>query len=151
MISDQMRDELLAFLKERDWEHPPYGGLPILSTSIALEAAELMEHIRRTADQGCRPACSSHRATRSHSRGDRGCCHSADRTLPRPAPGHDPGAGVAHDLSPAEAGQAVDMEEAVRRKLLKMFHPAQRERRQVPRGEGAGRGEEVLRRLNCYP
>ena len=64
MISDQLSDEpacrtgrLLAFRKGRDWEHPPYGGLRTLSTSIALEAAELMEHIRRTADEGCRPAC----------------------------------------------------------------------------------------------
>ena len=40
MISDELRDELLAFRKERDWEHPPYGGLRTLSTSIALEAAE---------------------------------------------------------------------------------------------------------------
>ena len=43
MVSEQLRDELLAFRKEpayrtgrRDWEHPPYGGLRTLSTSIAL-------------------------------------------------------------------------------------------------------------------
>lgn len=50
MISDQLRDELLAFRMERDWEHPPYGGLRTLSTSIALEAAELMEHTQWAKD-----------------------------------------------------------------------------------------------------
>ena len=34
----------------RDWEHPPYGGLRTLSTSIALEAAELMEHTQWATD-----------------------------------------------------------------------------------------------------
>ena|GEM_PF-4116339 len=66
MISDQLRDELLAFRKASDWEHPPYGGLRTLSTSIALEAAELMEHIRRMADHRCRLARHCRPAPRSH-------------------------------------------------------------------------------------
>jgi len=37
-FSDQLRDELLAFRKERDWEQ--FHNLRTLSTSIALEAAE---------------------------------------------------------------------------------------------------------------
>ncbi|MBK9147930.1 MAG: hypothetical protein IPM12_08965 [Flavobacteriales bacterium] len=37
-ITDQLRDELLAFRKERDWEQ--FHNLRTLSTSIALEAAE---------------------------------------------------------------------------------------------------------------
>ncbi|MBK9147932.1 MAG: hypothetical protein IPM12_08975 [Flavobacteriales bacterium] len=60
MISDQLRDELLAFRKERDWEQ--FHNLRTLSTSIALEAPELIEHICRTADQGCRPAHTGRRA-----------------------------------------------------------------------------------------
>jgi len=48
MISDQMRDELLAFRKERDWEQ--FHNLRTLSTSIALEAAELMEHTQWAKD-----------------------------------------------------------------------------------------------------
>lgn len=48
MISDQLRDELLAFRKERDWEQ--FHNLRILSTSIALEAAELMEHTQWATD-----------------------------------------------------------------------------------------------------
>jgi NTP pyrophosphatase (non-canonical NTP hydrolase) len=48
MISDQLRDELLAFRKERDWEQ--FHNLRTLSTSIALEAAELMEHTQWAKD-----------------------------------------------------------------------------------------------------
>jgi NTP pyrophosphatase (non-canonical NTP hydrolase) len=49
MISDQLRDELLEFRKERDWEK--FHNLRTLSTSIALEAAELMEFTHWAADE----------------------------------------------------------------------------------------------------
>ncbi|MBV6404801.1 MAG: nucleotide pyrophosphohydrolase [Flavobacteriales bacterium] len=48
MISDQLLNELLAFRKERDWEQ--FHNLRTLSTSIALEAAELMEHTQWAKD-----------------------------------------------------------------------------------------------------
>ena len=48
MLSDQLLQELLAFRKERDWEQ--FHNLRTLSTSIALEAAELMEHTQWAAD-----------------------------------------------------------------------------------------------------
>jgi len=48
MLSDQLLQDLLAFRKERDWEQ--FHNLRTLSTSIALEAAELMEHTQWTND-----------------------------------------------------------------------------------------------------
>lgn len=41
MISEQLRDELLAFRNDRDWAQ--FHNLRTLSTSIVLEAAELAE------------------------------------------------------------------------------------------------------------
>lgn len=49
MLRDELRDELLAFRKERDWEHPPYGGLRTLSTSIALEAPRAVHFLPKSA------------------------------------------------------------------------------------------------------
>ncbi|MBK8583430.1 MAG: nucleotide pyrophosphohydrolase [Flavobacteriales bacterium] len=48
MLSDQLLQDLLAFRKERDWEQ--FHNLRTLSTSIALEAAELMEHTQWATD-----------------------------------------------------------------------------------------------------
>jgi NTP pyrophosphatase (non-canonical NTP hydrolase) len=101
MISDQLRDELRAFRKERDWEQ--FHNLRTLGTSIALEAAELMEHIRRTADEGCRPAHPGHRA---------------------PTPVYEPGlaeemADIAILLTYLANDLRVDLETAVRQKLVK--------------------------------
>jgi NTP pyrophosphatase (non-canonical NTP hydrolase) len=48
MLSDQLLQELLAFRKERDWEQ--FHNLRTLSTSIALEAAELMENTQWATD-----------------------------------------------------------------------------------------------------
>jgi len=94
MISDQLRDELLAFRKERDWEQ--FHNLRTLSTSIALEAAELMEHTQWATDADL-PAIATlrHEAITEE---------IADVAILLTY--------LAHDLD-------VDMEEAVRRKLLK--------------------------------
>ena len=59
MISDQLRDELLAFRKERDWEQ--FHNLRTLSTSIALEAAELMEHTQWAKDAELPTLATEHR------------------------------------------------------------------------------------------
>lgn len=59
MISDQLRDELLAFRKERDWEQ--FHNLRTLSTSIALEAAELMEHTQWAKDTDLSTLAAEHR------------------------------------------------------------------------------------------
>jgi NTP pyrophosphatase (non-canonical NTP hydrolase) len=42
MVSNDLRQRLLAFRSERDWEQ--FHNLRTLSTSIVLEAAELAEH-----------------------------------------------------------------------------------------------------------
>jgi len=96
MISDQLRDELLAFRKASDWEHPPYGGLRTLSTSIALEAAELMEHTQWATDADL-PAIAAQRREAIEE-------EIADVAILLTY--------LAHDLN-------VDVEEAVRRKLVK--------------------------------
>ncbi len=59
MISDELRDELLAFRKERDWEQ--FHNLRTLSTSIALEAAELMEHTQWAKDAELPALAQQHR------------------------------------------------------------------------------------------
>ena len=92
---------LLAFRKELDWEHPPYGGLRTLSTSIALEAAELMEHSQWAKDADLPAIAAERREALAEEIADVAILLTY----------------LAHDLD-------VDMEEAVRRKLLKMFHPA---------------------------
>lgn len=59
MISNELRDELLAFRKERDWEQ--FHNLRTLSTSIALEAAELMEHTQWAKDADLPVLAEQHR------------------------------------------------------------------------------------------
>jgi NTP pyrophosphatase (non-canonical NTP hydrolase) len=48
MVSDSLRQRLLDFRSERDWEQ--FHNLRTLSTSIVLEAAELAEHTQWTPD-----------------------------------------------------------------------------------------------------
>ncbi len=48
MLSQRMLDKVLAFRAERDWEQ--FHNLRTLSTSIALEAAELLEHTQWVRD-----------------------------------------------------------------------------------------------------
>lgn len=94
MISDQLRDELLAFRKERDWEQ--FHNLRTLSTSIALEAAELMEHTQWATDADLPAIAAECRKAIAEEIADVAILLTY----------------LAHDLN-------VDMEEAVRRKLLK--------------------------------
>ena len=113
MISDQLRDELLAFRKERDWEQ--FHNLRTLFTSIALEAAELMEHTQWATDADL-PAIATlrHEAITEE---------IADVAILLTY--------LAHDLD-------VDMEEAVRRKLLNNAEKYPRRRRGVWRRSGIG-------------
>ena len=94
MISDQLRNELLAFREERDWEQ--FHNLRTLSTSIALEAAELMEHTQWATDAEL-PAIADERREAIVE-------EIADIAILL--------AYLTHDLD-------VDIEEAVRGKLLK--------------------------------
>ena len=55
MISDQLRDELLAFRKERDWEQ--FHNLRTLSTSSSPERPEA--HLEHRMGEGRRPAAPS--------------------------------------------------------------------------------------------
>lgn len=59
MLSDELRDELLTFRKEREWEQ--FHNLRTLSTSIALEAAELMEHTQWAKDAELPTLAQQHR------------------------------------------------------------------------------------------
>ncbi|MBL7946787.1 MAG: nucleotide pyrophosphohydrolase [Flavobacteriales bacterium] len=94
MISDQLRDELLAFRKERDWEQ--FHNLRTLSTSIALEAAELMEHTQWATDADLPAIAAQRREAIAEEIADVAILLTY----------------LAHDLK-------VDLEEAVRRKLVK--------------------------------
>mgnify|MGYP003381907126 FL=1 len=94
MLSDQLLQDLLAFRKERDWEQ--FHNLRTLSTSIALEAAELMEHTQWATDADL-PAIAAERHEAIAE-------EIADVAILLTY--------LAHDLD-------VDMEEAVRRKLVK--------------------------------
>ena len=94
MLSDELRDELLAFRKERDWEK--YHNLRTLSTSIAMEAAELMEHTQWAKDADL-PAL-------AHQNRDALAEEIADIAILLTY--------LAHDLD-------LDLETAVRQKLLK--------------------------------
>ena len=94
MISDQLRDELLAFRRERDWEQ--FHNLRTLSTSIALEAAELMEHTQWTKDADLPVLAAQHREALAEEMADIAILLTY----------------LAHDLN-------VDLESAVREKLVK--------------------------------
>lgn len=94
MISDQLRDELLAFRKERDWEQ--FHNLRTLSTSIALEAAELMEHTQWAKDADLPALATAHRDALAEEMADIAILLTY----------------LAHDLH-------VDLETAVRQKLMK--------------------------------
>lgn len=94
MISDKLRDELLAFRKERDWEQ--FHNLRTLSTSIALEAAELMEHTQWTKDADLPTLATEHRDALAE--------EVADIVILLTY--------LAHDLK-------MDLETAVRQKLVK--------------------------------
>lgn len=94
MISDQLRDELLDFRKERDWEQ--FHNLRTLSTSIALEAAELMEHTQWAKDADLPSLAAEHRDDLAEEMADIAILLTY----------------MAHDLG-------VDLETAVRQKLLK--------------------------------
>ncbi len=94
MLSDQLLQELLAFRKERDWEQ--FHNLRTLSTSIALEAAELMEHTQWATDAELPAVAIERRETIADEIADIAILMSY----------------LTHDLD-------VDLEEAVRGKLLK--------------------------------
>ncbi len=94
MLSDQLLQDLLAFRKELDWEQ--FHNLRTLSTSIALEAAELMEHTQWATDANL-PAIAAER-------------HEAIA---------DEIADIAILLSYLTHDLDVDIEEALRGKLLK--------------------------------
>lgn len=94
MLSDQLLQDLLAFRKERDWEQ--FHNLRTLSTSIALEAAELMEHTQWATDADLPAIAIERREAIAEEIADLAILLTY----------------LAHDLD-------VDMEEAVRRKLLK--------------------------------
>ena len=94
MLSDQLLQDLLAFRKERDWEQ--FHNLRTLSTSIALEAAELMEHTQWATDADLPAIAAERREAIAEEIADVAILLTY----------------LAHDLD-------VDMEEAVRRKLLK--------------------------------
>ena len=85
----------------RDWEQ--FHNLRTLSTSIALEAAELMEHTQWATDADLPAIATQRREAIAEEIADVAslCCH------PEPVDGY-----LAHDLG-------VDMKEAVRRKLLR--------------------------------
>ncbi|MBK9598321.1 MAG: nucleotide pyrophosphohydrolase [Flavobacteriales bacterium] len=94
MLSDQLLQDVLAFRKERDWEQ--FHNLRTLSTSIALEAAELMEHTQWATDADL-PAIAAERHEAIAE-------EIADVAILLTY--------LAHDLD-------VDMEEAVRQELVK--------------------------------
>ena len=94
MLSDQLLQDLLAFRKERDWEQ--FHNLRTLSTSIALEAAELMEHTQWATDADLPAIATDRREAIAEEIADVAILLTY----------------LAHDLD-------VDMEEAVRRKLVK--------------------------------
>lgn len=94
MLSDQLLQDLLAFRKERDWEQ--FHNLRTLSTSIALEAAELMEHTQWATDADLPAIAAERREAIAEEIADVAILLTY----------------LAHDLD-------VDMEEAVRRKLVK--------------------------------
>ncbi len=94
MISDELRNELLAFRKERDWEQ--FHNLRTLSTSIALEAAELMEHTQWAKDSELPTLVAEHRDALIEEMADIAILLTY----------------LAHDLQ-------VDLETAVHQKLLK--------------------------------
>lgn len=110
MISDALGDEpacrtgrLLAFRNEpscrtgrRDWEHPPDDGLLTLSTSIALEVAELMEHTQWAKDADLPTLATEHRDALSEELADIAILLTY----------------LAHDLR-------VNLETAVRQKLVR--------------------------------
>jgi NTP pyrophosphatase (non-canonical NTP hydrolase) len=94
MLSDQLLQDLVAFRKERDWEQ--FHNLRTLSTSIALEAAELMEHTQWATDADLPAIAAKRREAIAEEIADVAILLTY----------------LAHDLN-------VDMEEAVRRKLVK--------------------------------
>lgn len=94
MLSDQLLQDLLAFRKERDWEQ--FHNLRTLSTSIALEAAELMEHTQWATDADLPAIAAERREAITEEIADIAILLTY----------------LAHDLN-------VDIEDAVRRKLLK--------------------------------
>jgi NTP pyrophosphatase (non-canonical NTP hydrolase) len=94
MLSDQLLQDLLAFRKERDWEQ--FHNLRTLSTSIALEAAELMEHTQWATDADLPAIATERREAITEEIADIAILLTY----------------LAHDLN-------VDIEDAVRRKLLK--------------------------------
>lgn len=94
MISEQLCDELLAFRKEREWEQ--FHNLRTLSTSIALEAAELMEHTQWAKDAELPALATEHRGALAEEMADIAILLTF----------------LAHDLH-------VDLETAVRQKLVK--------------------------------
>lgn len=101
MLSDQRLQVLLALRKKppyrtdrRDWEQ--FHNLRTLSTSIALEAAELMEHTQWANDAELLTISAEHREAIAEELADVAILLTY----------------LAHDLD-------MDMEEAVRRKLLK--------------------------------
>lgn len=59
MISEQLKQRLLAFRDERDWKQ--FHNLRTLSVSIALEAAELMELTQWARDDELERVASSQR------------------------------------------------------------------------------------------
>jgi len=83
----------------RDWEQ--FHNLRTLSTSIALEAAELMEDTQWASDSDLPAIATEHLEAIAEEIADVAILLTY----------------LAHDLN-------VEMEEVVRRKLLKMFHPA---------------------------
>ncbi len=94
MICDQLRDELLAFRKERDWEQ--FHNLRTLSTSIALETAELMEHTQWAKDADLPALAEQHRDALAEEMAD-----------------------IAILLTYLANDMDLDLETAVRQKLLK--------------------------------
>ena len=94
MISRPLLDKLLAFRNERDWEQ--FHNLRTLSTSIALESAELLEHTQWAKDAELSDIAREHR--------DAIVEEIADITILL--------SYLAHDLG-------VDLEDAVSKKLLK--------------------------------
>lgn len=60
MISRPLMDKLLTFRKEREWEQ--FHNLRTLSTSIALEAAELAEFTQWARDDEIEEISKEHRA-----------------------------------------------------------------------------------------
>jgi len=108
----------------RDWEQ--FHNLRTLSTSIALEAAELMEHTQWATDADLPAIATQRREAIAEEIADVAslCCH------PEPVDGY-----LAHDLG-------VDMEEAACLRQVNAPEVA-KECGEVPRREGAGCGDEV--------